>query len=385
MRILYLGSSSDWHIDLWTQYFTRSHEVFLFSDKENYLNDQAFNNVSITHSDGLIGKVLNYLKLSSHKMFQLNKFVSAKYYASQIDRLVVEHEIDVIHAHNLYYGYVASFLKEQVPVIFTPMGSDIIIHAQQNPIYKFMAHRAFKKAHVVTGDSLILQKKGYKVGAKLENNYIIQNGVDSDIFKPEGNKLRHELGISPDETLVFSPRAITPLYNIDTIIDALYEFKKTNNRFRCLFSYAFGGKYSTQLKERVISLGLSENVVWLGYVKYEDMKSYYNAADLVISVPSSDSSPKSVYEAMFCGTPIIVSDLEWSHEILGDLDCVVRVEARNSSQLAQAMARVLGSFELAEVMSKNSLQLAHEFFDYETNMRKMETIMLGIPGISDNL
>ena len=45
-----------------------------------------------------------------------------------------------------------------------------------------MASRAFKKADVVTGDSVLLQQKGFKVGAREESNYVIQNGVDTSIF-----------------------------------------------------------------------------------------------------------------------------------------------------------------------------------------------------------
>ena len=386
MRILYLANSSNWHIDLWTQYFINAHSVFLFSEKENYLNDQHFKGVSITHSEGVFGSFFNYLGIKSHRLFQLNKLVSASFYAAEIDRLVLKQKIDVIHAHTLFHGYIASYLKSSVPVIFTPMGSDIIIHAQQNLIYKFMARKAFNKATVITGDSLILQKRGYKVGANAQENYIIQNGVDSSIFKPRSaNKLKQDLGVLKGETLIFSPRAITPLYNIDTIIESLSELKKTNPRFKCMFSYAFGGEYYSKLKEKVISFGLMENVIWLGYIQYEDMQLYYNASDLVISVPSSDSSPKSVYEAMFCGKPVIISDLEWSHELLDELDCVLRVDVKNPVQLAQAIKSLIDDNELLQALSKNSLLLAHKFFDYDINMKKMEAIMLSTLDRSDSL
>ena len=159
MKILYLSSSSDWHIDLWTQYFTGEHSVYLFSDKENYLQDQPFEGVNIRHSAGLLGGIFNFFNLKSHKLFQINKLLSAKYYAMLVDALIKAENIDVVHAHNLYYGYVASFLKAKVPVIFTPMGSDIIIHAQNNLIYKHMAFQAFKRAEVVTGDYYFFKKE----------------------------------------------------------------------------------------------------------------------------------------------------------------------------------------------------------------------------------
>lgn len=376
MKILYLSSSSDWHIDLWTQYFAKKHSVCLFSDKENYLKDQTFEGVEINHSVGLLGSILNIFRIKSHKLFQINKFISARYYAFKIDALIKSKNIEVVHAHNLYYGYVASFLKAKIPVIFTPMGSDIIIHAQDNPIYKHMAHRAFRKADVVTSDSLLLQDRGYQVGAKPERNYIIQNGVDSSIFYPKDNSLKKEFHVGEDEFLFFSPRAITPLYNIDVILDSLHILKEANLKFKCMFSFAFGGQYYLQLKRKVTTLGLDDYVIWLGYIEYKDMPLYYNASDLVISVPSSDSSPKSVYEAMFCGKPIIISDLGWSHELLSELECVCRVEVKNSDQLSSSVMRLISDTNFSEKIAKNSLQIAHKYFDYEVNMEKMEKIML---------
>ena len=37
----------------------------------------------------------------------------------------------MIHAHILYYGYLASYIKSNIPNIFAPIGSDVIIHAKK--------------------------------------------------------------------------------------------------------------------------------------------------------------------------------------------------------------------------------------------------------------
>ena len=149
-----------------------------------------------------------------------------------------------------------------------------------------------------------------------------------------------------------------------------------------MFSFAYGGEYYSELRQKVIKLGLEDHVIWLGYIKYEDMQLYYNASDLVISVPSSDSSPKSVYEAMFCGKPIIISDLEWSHELLDEFECVCRVDVRNSDQLSDSIKRIIYNPEFARAISQNSLHLSKKLFDYRVNMKKMERIMLDIIDIN---
>lgn len=237
-----------------------------------------------------------------------------------------------------------------------------------------MAFNAFKKAHITTGDSIFLQEQGYKVGAKKSNNFIIQNGVDSDIFFPQANDLRHSYDVGDDEVLIFSPRAITPLYNIDTILQAVHELVCKGLKIKCMLSFAFGDDYSDQLKKQAKDLKIDDHILWLGYLTYVDMAQHYNAADLVVSVPSSDSSPKSVYEAMFCKKPIVVSDLKWTYEIL-DEECIARVDARDSEQLSMAIIELITHTSYAEKLAHNALLVAHEHFDYKNNMIKMETIM----------
>ncbi len=376
MKILFVGSSTDWHIDLWVQYFTEENAVFLFSDKENYLKNQLFKNVKIIESEGYLGGALNFFKVKSHRLFQLNKLISTKYFGRYLDAVIRDHNIDIIHAHSLYYGFLASFIKSDVPVVFTPMGSDVILHAQTNQIYRYMAKNAFRRANVVTGVSVLLQKRGCKVGAGVENNYIIQNGVDRTVFFPKPNGLKKHYQVDNDEILLFSPRAITPLYNIDIIVSAIAHLKSAGYRVKCMFSYAFGGEYLEQLRKQIKVLDIEPEIIWLGHLSYEEMAKHYNVADIVVSVPSSDSSPKSVYEAMFCKKPIVVSDLEWSHETLGGCNCLERVPVRDALKLSEVLARLIDSSDQRDELSVNAQFFAHKYFDYKNSMSQMEKIML---------
>ena len=375
MNILFISGSANWHVDLWVKHFTLHHKVYLFSDKENYLSDQPFDNVIIIKSEGYLGKVLNFFNIKSHFLFQLNKLVSARYFAARVDSVIQEFDIEIVHAHSLYYGFLASHIKSDVPIVFTPMGSDVIIHSQNSYTYKYMAKKAFSGADIVTGDSVLLQNRGYNVGARSENNFIIQNGVDSSIFFEKSNNLRKYYGVENDEILIFSPRAITPLYNIDIIIDAVSKLIESGYKIKCMFSFAFGDEYSMQLKKQVQELGIVDHILWLGFLTYEDMSRHYNVADVVVSIPSSDSSPKSVYEAMFCKKPIVVTDLEWSYELLDDCDCIKRVSVRNSDQLCTSLEKIITNPEYSQKLANNALLAAHKYFDYESNMKKMEFIM----------
>ncbi|OUU51911.1 MAG: hypothetical protein CBC25_04295 [Pelagibacteraceae bacterium TMED65] len=377
MNILYISSSADWHIDLWVKYFTKRHKVFLFSDKEDYLQAQPYENVKVFLSTGILGRYLNLLNSKSQKLYQLNKLISVKIFAKKIDTIIEENSIDVVHAHSLYYGFLASFISKNVPVIFTPMGSDIILNAQKNYIYQFMAQRAFLKSKVVTGDSQLLRKMGYKLGARKNDNFIIQNGVDTTIFYPK--KLTKKIiQKKNDEILIFSPRGMMPVYNIDIIIKAFKSLIDEGLGLKLMICFPFGNNYGDEMKAKINEYGLNEKVIWLSKLTYLEMANCYNMADIVVSVPSSDSSPKSVYEAMFCGKPVVVSDLEWSYENFNKKKCFERVKVRDVISLSSSLRKLINNESLRDELSVNAIEEVSKKFSYQKNMEKMETIMRNI-------
>ncbi len=375
MNILFLASSSDFHVDKWVKYFTENNKIFLFSDSQNYLKDQKFYNVKIFKSSGYIGYLLNCIKIKKKFFFQINKFISVMKFASEIDSIVKKYNINIIHAHSLYFGYLNYYIKSHVPKVFTPMGSDIIIQSQNNYIYKNMAKKAYIGSDIVTGDSIFLQKKGFILGAKKKDNYIIQNGVDSNIFYSKKNNLKKKLDLEEEDLLLFSPRGLDPVYNIKKIIYSIKILVDKKVRLKCIFAYAFGEEYYQRLNEIVKNLNLEDYIIWEGNIDRIKMAKIYNASDIVISIPDSDSSPASVYEAMFCKKPVIISDLEWSNEYFENKKNIFKLKKINSKALSNEIEYIISSPNKTKIITENAYKIVKKFFDYRKNMKKFENIM----------
>ena len=376
MNILYLGSSSDFHIDLWVKYFTEKHKVFLLSEKEDYLANKDFKDVQIIYTYGFLTKFLNFIKSRSHRLHQLNKLVSIPIYVFLLKKYIKKYDIDIVHAHSVYQGWLASYTQKDIPVVFTPMGSDVIIHASSNLLYRYMAKKAFNRANIITNDSKIQQKKGFAVGARSEKNFIIQNGVDSKIFFPKENTIKQDNNVMDDEFLIFSPRGLDEIYNIKKILINIRALINRNYKVKCMIAFPFGEKKLSKLKDLVQKLDIFQNVIWVGGLSYIDMPRYYNAADLVISIPSSDSSPKSVYEAMFCNKPVIVSDLDWVYEYLDSHECIVKVRLDDDESLQNEIIKLIEDNMYRNKISNNAGKIAKKYYDYYENMKEMEMIMI---------
>jgi glycosyltransferase involved in cell wall biosynthesis len=131
----------------------------------------------------------------------------------------------------------------------------------------------------------------------------------------------------------------------------------------------FKKKFESLIKQ----LGIEDNVILAGQLNHTETMPYFcKDADVMVSVPSSDSSPLSVYEAMACKTPSIVSDLPWfKGKLQKDREMVV-VPVRDVEKLADAIIQVLNGERRVDVDS--AYQKVYNNINFETENRKLERL-----------
>jgi hypothetical protein len=205
------------------------------------------------------------------------------------------HPEAVYFCHSMYYLCLA--WASGVRYVGTPQGSDILIKPFRSIIYKYFSVKALKSAINVTVDSKAMSDKVYELaGVKA---ITIQNGIDVRSISTylEQNKFN-----SFEKLHILSIRGFTELYRINEIINArnrsiLYSKIPIN------FLYPF---YETTY--RADSMKFSEFFDEdIGRLDGANMYELILRARLVVSIPRSDSSPKSVYEAIFCGCPVAIT------------------------------------------------------------------------------
>jgi glycosyltransferase involved in cell wall biosynthesis len=130
-------------------------------------------------------------------------------------------------------------------------------------------------------------------GAPAERLRIVDLGVDLDRFRPAEQ--------SAGPPLILSPRAPTPLYNLDVVV-AGFELLRTRVPGATLV-LAHGDL------PLPADMRLGPGVTSVGDVPHAEMHRLLRTAAAVVSIPSSDGSPNSVWEALAAGVPVVLSDL----------------------------------------------------------------------------
>jgi glycosyltransferase involved in cell wall biosynthesis len=269
---------------------------------------------------------------------------------------------DVVHAHWMPIAAQA-LLYGARPLIATAWGSDVFLAGRlQRATYRLLA----RHAEAVMADSEALADALRSLGAAAERTMVLGWGVDLDAFSPattDRSEIRRGLGLPPGP-MILSCRWLRDLYNPKVIVRAFERVADDIDDVTLVLKHL--GREAPDLGP----LRYPERVRIVGEVSYDELAQYYRAADVCVSIPSSDSSPRSVWEAMACGAPCILSDLPWVHELIRHEQHALVVPIEDDV-VAGAMRRLLTDEALADRMARAGRHLVEEHRDAQKELDRL--------------
>jgi glycosyltransferase involved in cell wall biosynthesis len=100
------------------------------------------------------------------------------------------------------------------------------------------------------------------------------------------------------------------------------------------------GDDQPRLAQLAVDLGVSDRVIFAGFVATEDLPKHYCLAD-AYSMPSQEGFGIVYLEAMACGVPVLSGDADGSADPLQDGQFGWRVPHRDPAAVAQACIEML--------------------------------------------
>ncbi|MBO8093812.1 MAG: glycosyltransferase [Prosthecochloris sp.] len=256
----------------------------------------------------------------------------------------------IYHAHPMYYMFLCWLAG--VEFVGTPQGSEILIRPYRSKIYRYFAVKSLQAAKYITVDSVSMKDKIYELSSV--EAIVVQNGIDME-------QLLKYSQLSRSKDKIVSIRGMTGLYRIDEIVTAR---NRTFPKLPLTFIYPFmEDSYRVRVKKKLIP-----NDVDLGRLDKEQMYKLLSESKLVISIPKSDSSPRSVYEAIFLGACVAIRHNNY-YEVLPLCmkERIFIIDFANESWLKEAIAFADKIKTIKYHPSKEAL----EMFDQNISMKKM--------------
>jgi glycosyltransferase involved in cell wall biosynthesis len=163
---------------------------------------------------------------------------------------------------------------------------------------------------------------------------------------------------------------IYPFKNVLTIVRGFYQAIRSAGLPHKLVLAGGRGSGSAEVFELIRKLGISELVIWPGFVEKE-LPALYTLADLFLFPSVYESFGLSPLEAMSCGTPVITSNAGALPEVVGE--AAIQVDPYSHEMLAGEMVRVLGDRQLHRTLSQKGLAHAARFNWEECARKTMES------------
>ena len=278
---------------------------------------------------------------------------------------------DIVHVHWAHFAVPVRQVWPG-PLVVTAWGSDVYRSGSFSAEQWRALGQAMRTAELVTCDSVDLAKSiKEEFDVMAERIEVIQWGVDTDLFCPEGPDLRAQLGLAGRE-IVLSARNFTPIYNQETVVAAFATLRQSRPRaFLLMKSYGGDAGYLARIRADITARDLDRDVRILGDVPYEEMPALYRTADVMISIPLSDAAPMSLLEAMASGIPSIVCDLPSLHEWVCEGETGFLVDPQDASGAATALLAVLEDRSRWEPMRKRARLLVVDRASQSSHMGVM--------------
>jgi glycosyltransferase involved in cell wall biosynthesis len=261
---------------------------------------------------------------------------------------------DVVHANWLLSGLIVwiSSIFHRKPFVITVQGSDVF-KINSVPWIIPLARMALKRSNYIITLSNSLAEKTLRIGLGEKKPVIIPNGVFLDEFK---------VGNSSREKKILFAGSLIPRKGVEFLISA---FPAVLEQFPESTLVIVGeGAQETSLKEKTKSLGISNQVYFMGRIPPEEVAVLMRSASIFVLPSIEEGLGVVLLEALASGTPCIGSNVGGIPDIIHENNGIL-VPPKNPDAISRAITDLFSDQNRWEQLSARCRSDAEEFFSWD--------------------
>ncbi len=284
-----------------------------------------------------------------------------------VKRLVQELKPDIVHAHYASsYGLLGA-LSNHHPLVISTWGMDILGFPETSPFHRMLLRWSLFRADVIctTSNQLAEATKRYLPGGKLP--VVTPFGIDTQIFRPHGEKPKSDLTIGIVKTL-------EPKYGVEYLIRAFAQVQRRLSYLRLLI--VGNGYLRRELQKLALELKVGEMTAFAGRIAHVDVPHWLGRIDIFVnpSVHESETFGVAVLEASSMEIPVVTSRIGGLPEVVQDGVTGFLVPPRDVNALAERIERLATDENLRKQMGKAGREFVMKNYDWNEMAKSMERL-----------
>ena len=267
-------------------------------------------------------------------------------------------EYDIIHPHQAQVLYYLLFKKPEKPIVFH-------YHAASNMIQELNLKSSMKLFKKRISKFISVSKKAshhLEEWAGKCDDVVIYNGVDTKFFHP-GLEQPYRKG-SPQLLFVSVLRKYKKTVDL---ISAMPELLKTYPKAH--LQIVGNGEDFSRLQNIIKKKNLEKNIEMTGRIDDEELRLRYASCDMYVSASTNEHCPVPTFEAMACGRPLVLSELESHMEIINVSKAGLAFSFSDNHDLCQ---KIINVYENKEVFGKDAIKFVQNHSLQEFSKRVEE-------------
>lgn len=332
-------------------------------------------------------------------ILQNNQVISRRRARKIILDTVREKKIDIVHFHNVFENYIGikdiAYISSKCKVVWTLHDMWAVTghcahsyycegwktgctHCKENRFYPAFYFNDVRYKYKLKSRNFAGKNVTYVVPSrwmeqicrnsylKNETIYVIENGINTEIYRPlDKKKLREKYEIPEEKTVLFFTAAVVQNWakGISYLIKAL---EKIKDKEKYVLFVAGNG----EMKELMQDFEMHS----MGFIHDEEqMNEMYNLADLYINPSMAESFGCTAVEAAAAGTAVIAFTSGGLKEIVTE-QTGWPVEPGNEEGLYEAIKEASEEKQLLKEKGKRARKRAEELFSEKRMLDRYEEL-----------
>ncbi len=289
---------------------------------------------------------------------------------------------DVIHMHTVrtFQNAVAQHFAARagVPYVLSAHGTLPVIVQRQ--LFKrgydlLFGRRLLAGASRLIAVSQVEADQYRRAGIRGDRVRVVYNGLDTTEFAnlPPRNTFRRRHELAPATKVILFLGRLHPVKGINYLIEAFARLLPTTGDAVLLVVGPDAGALAN-LRLLAARLGIRERVRFLGPLYGSDRLSAMVDADVLASPGVYEIFGLAPFEALMCGTPVVVGDAGGTAQLFGDTGAGYMVSAGDVGGLAAALRRALTNRQEAMHKVRAGQSFVCERLDWRVVVRDLEQV-----------
>lgn len=289
--------------------------------------------------------------------------------------------VDILHAHDWLVATAGIGLKHvfRKPLFVTMHSTEIgrrngIHFDYERMIHETEAWLTYEAWKVICCSDYMVSHVRWAFGLPPDKQAMIPNGVNADIYarldKKDLVQFRRKFALPEEKIVLFVGRLVYEK-GVHVLVNAI---PRVLEKVNAKFAIVGNGYMKEQLSGLAKTLGISQKVLFTGFVDDETLRKLQTCAD--VSVVPSLFEPFGIValEAMAAKSPVVVSDTGGLGEIVDhDVDGV-KVYTNNPDSLAWGVTKVLEDEKHAEHIRTNAFKKIQEKYNWNRIAQQTENM-----------